>query len=376
MSNIIIPTDGLKEKFDEQLQEFKNSIKSPNVLLLGQTGVGKSSLVNTIFGEKLASISDIKPETRGFHVYNNSLVPVNIIDSEGYELANPEEFKKSLIEFIEKNFSEGDKQIHICWYCISISSARVLPYDLDNLEFLTKEKHIPTCVVFTQCDNDTPEGSTAKSLSEVIGKKFGRHIPFFQTSNDPEINKELGDIERLIEWSINNLNDDNLKAGFIIAQKACLNKKEERANNRIKYYALVAAGIGASPIPMSDAILLTGLQVKMASDIFSFYGLDAKMSDTIKNIIGGRVISMLGKTVAGNLLKLIPGFGQTAGAVINAGVASSITYALGYALVQLTKKAIETEWSGDTKLLETLFSEEMINKYVDEYQKNHKQINK
>ena len=96
------------------------------------------------------------------------------------------------------------------------------------------------------------------------------------------------------------------------------------------------------------------------------------MSDTIKNIVGGRVVSMLGKTVAGNLLKLIPGFGTAVGAAINAGVASTITYALGYALVQITKKAIEAELSGDTKLLETLFTEKMIDKYVNEYNRKNK----
>ena len=371
MSNFIIPTDGLKEKFEKQLQEFKASVKSPNVLLLGQTGVGKSSLVNTIFGEELAAVSHIKPETRGFHVYNSSNIPINVIDSEGYELANPDEFKKMLDQFIEQNFIVADKQIHICWYCISISSARVLPYDIDNIEYLTKQKRIPTCVVFTQCDNDTPDGSIAKSLSEVVGKSFGRHVPCFQVSNDPEINKEL-DIDKLINWSINNLNDDNLKAGFIIAQKADLNKKEEKANERIKYYAAGAAAIGASPIPMSDAILLTALQVRMTSDIFFVYGLNAKIGDTLKNIVGGRVVSMLGKSVAGNLLKLIPGFGTAVGAAINAGVASTITWGLGYALVQITKKAIEAEWSGDTKLLETLFTEEMIDKYVNEYKRKNK----
>ena len=40
MSNLIIPTDGLKEN-DQQLKDFKNSIKSPNVLLFRTNGVGR-----------------------------------------------------------------------------------------------------------------------------------------------------------------------------------------------------------------------------------------------------------------------------------------------------------------------------------------------
>lgn len=366
MSNIIIPTDGLSDKFNQQMQTFINSVKTPNVLLLGQTGVGKSSLINTIFGQNLATVSDTKPETKGFHTYSTPNVPVNIIDSEGYELSNANTFRETLDTFINENFALAEKQIHICWYCINVTSDRVYPYDLSNLEHLTRNKHIPTCVVFTQCDFDDPNGNKAKALSKVILNKFGRHIPCFQTSIDPEINKEL-DIDKLIDWSIKNLNDDNLKAGFIIAQKVDLDKKEEKAKKRIKYYAGVAGGIGASPIPMSDAVLLTGLQVQMASDIFSIYGLNYSIESTIKNIISGRIVSMLGKSVAGNLLKLIPGFGTVAGAVINASVATSITYSLGYALVKIAKKAIESEWDGDVKFLENLLSDEQIEKYIDEY---------
>ena len=120
----------------------------------------------------------------------------------------------------------------------------------------------------------------------------------------------------------------------------------------------------------SDIVCTYGTLEDNTTYYFLDFGSDYKLSNG--NIIASKVISMLGKSVAGNLLKLIPGFGTAAGAAINATVAATITGALGYALVQLTKKAIEAEWSGDSKLLENLFTEENINKYVEEYKKKHK----
>lgn len=364
MSNFIIPTDGLEENYKAQYKELKDQIKAPNVLLLGQTGVGKSSLINCIFGKELAKISNVAPETRGFHSFSQEGMPINIIDSEGYELETCDNYKKFLEEYIDKNFADLSKQIHLAWFCININSNRVLPFELDTISYLQK-KNIPVCVVLTQCDNDTPEGDLASALSDVIKKKFGADIPCFQVCNDKEINKELN-IEDLIKWSEENIKDENLKLGFIIAQKASIEKKYEKASSRIKYYAGVAAAIAASPIPGSDAPLLIAEQCKMAADIFSIYGLDNSVSSIVKNVISGQIIAILGKAVAGNLLKCIPGIGSIGGALINGTVASTITYSLGVGLCKLSKSAVEASLEGNEELLKQIFSQENIEKVLSE----------
>lgn len=126
---------------------------------------------------------------------------------------------------------------------------------------------------------------------------------------------------------------------------------EAQASKSIKYYAGAAAAIGASPIPVSDAVLLTALQAKMMNDVLSKYGVETSLVDIIQQIIGARVVSMLGKAVAGNLIKLIPGAGSVIGGAINAGVASSITYTLGKCAIKAGRMIAENNWQNTPSMV-------------------------
>lgn len=361
-----INKEEIKAQVDKEYQEYIKSIKSANILVLGQTGVGKSSLLNLVFGEDLAKISNVKPETRGFHIYSSEKLPINIIDSEGYELENSSEFKLKLKEYVDAKFTDVSKQVHLAWYCINVSSSRVLPFDIENIKFLTDVLKIPTAVVFTQCDLDDEVGGTASSLNEVIKAKLFNKVLTFQVS----IEKELKlDLESLIKWSINNISDDNVKAAFILSQKADLKAKYDQAFKYIVGAAVTAAAIGATPIPIADSAALLALQTGLALKIFNIYGINNEIGDVVVKILGARIMSIIGKSLAGSLIKFIPGAGTIVGGLINATVASSLTYSLGYALSKFAEQVyveiIEGRFNPD--ILKSIITEENLEILMNQF---------
>lgn len=98
--------------------------------------------------------------------------------------------------------------------------------------------------------------------------------------------------------------------------------------------SLTAAIIGCSPIPFSDAFLLVPIQLTMMGRLHKIFG--QKFSENIgESLTRELVITSLGKSAVGNLMKLIPAVGTVAGAAVNAVVASTITQALGWVTVKM-----------------------------------------
>lgn len=93
-----------------------------------------------------------------------------------------------------------------------------------------------------------------------------------------------------------------------------------------------AAATAASPIPFSDAALLIPIQTTMITGLYKANGANISRG-VVEGALKATMVSGVGKSLAGNLLKFIPGVGTIAGGTLNAGVAVSFTEALGFAVV-------------------------------------------
>ncbi len=143
----------------------------------------------------------------------------------------------------------------------------------------------------------------------------------------------------------------------------------EKADNAVAIAVAATAATGAIPIPFADMPLLIGEQVTLMASICAIYGINIK-KDGLKMLATSAIsaggAALVGKTVATNLMKFIPGAGTVAGGVVSAGTAGVITLAMGKAFIEVCKlvkigKLSEKDLTSSkgTNLMKESFKEQM-----------------
>ena len=119
-----------------------------------------------------------------------------------------------------------------------------------------------------------------------------------------------------------------------------ITKLNEKADQAVALATGTTTLTGAIPIPFADAPLLIAQQVGLMASICGIYGINIgkdglKMLATTVICAGGAFV--VGKTVATNLIKVIPGPGTVVGCSVSAATAGVITFAMGKAFIEVCK---------------------------------------
>lgn len=337
--------DVAKKIMDAIQKEYKE-LKTLNVMILGKTGVGKSTLINNMFNKKMADVGVGKPITKDIKKITLPDFPLAIFDTPGLELSgdfNVDSLMDAVVNEIDKGIRSGDisQAIHCIWYCISTPSHRIEQTEIDFLKkFLgkTSEYDVPVIVVLTQSYSKR-DAQKLKSEVEKENLPIVNVVPVLAENYeiDDEYTAKAYGLERLSEI-MSNVIPDAVQKTFIAVQKVNLELKKGKAQAVVASSAVAAAATGAVPIPFSDAAVLVPEQIAMIGGITAIFGVPMDQGTVMAIIsatIGTAGTTVLGKTIAANLIKLIPAVGSVVGGVISAATAAALTAALGEAYIAI-----------------------------------------
>ena len=278
-----------------------------NIVIMGQSGNGKSTIVNAIMGKEVAPTGKGTAVTKKNQVYStsyrlgNDYWSLNLYDTVGIELSD-EVTKATLID-IEDHLRKSQMQsstfdVNIVWFCINNRSSRFQDFEIDLIRKLSYDYEIPFVIVMTHClDNQTGEleSSIQKEMPEVVTARIlakdyllrgGTIIPAYG----------LNDLLKLSLTEYNRIKVRVLESKLDAIQQKLdvsewyIKNYENRAGACIEEYADKAGKIGW--LPCGCIPLVHSLCIQMIAELHDLYGLSLS-EDFAANIFANIILGLL-----------------------------------------------------------------------------------
>lgn len=357
-----------ENSFELDLEKIKedtfNKKETVNILLMGATGVGKSALVNAVFGSDVALSGNGKPVTQGIERFDLKSKGLILWDTRGIETDAYLETLSLIEKEIESTLNTLDKSKapHIAWICISEASNRIQDSDKKLVE-IAKKFGIPSIIVFTKTQFEAGE-DFFKKAKDILNEDYGDFIQNrYVRVNSQEITingikipkKGLDELVKLTETCLSEAQENvarNFKRIQRVNNKKRLDAMCEEARSIVNVSSAAALAAGASPIPGSDAPIIAAIQSTMIYKINSVFELSSEKSITLSlltGILGITALAQVGKTAFSNILKFIPVAGSFIGGTISGVTAAGITKAVGEAYIAVLKHYYNEE-TGEVEL--------------------------
>jgi predicted GTPase len=261
-------------KLSQDLKTFTESIESPNILITGRTGAGKSTILNAVFGKHLSNTGV------AFGILTKSFIrhgaegdiPLTLFDSPGFEMGREKQFIDDMGSFIDTQQKKGrDGQIHFVWYVVNTPLARFEAFEHELIKRFNKRK-IPVIAVMSQCDraSDVERQQMQYLLARATD---GMTYEIVSVSANPlEIDGEpvclAFGLEELVTKTVARL-PEAYRHAFVATQIVSIREKRIRAYAYVTAGASICFATGYVPVPFTTAIstyfALKQLAVKLAS---------------------------------------------------------------------------------------------------------------
>ncbi|KAJ3569337.1 hypothetical protein NPX13_g6121 [Xylaria arbuscula] len=331
-------------------------LKNCRVLVCGRAGVGKSTLINKVFGSIVTTESSndhgIHDVDEGFEM--DTLPGLIVHDSRGFQSGATEEIEL-LEKFVKKRAAAAkpEDRLDAIWFCIDVPSTRVV-HEADKKIFEILDRYaraVPVIIVRTMKDRFINEhyGAAREQLEDAgyIGEELDRRArvqaeeefsrvkeedirqleqklglekdfaPFVYTSR-----RDQESIKELVKYTIMMVPDDSARANFVSAQIADVDMKISAAieeSMRLLNFTNWSSVMGSM---MFTSVLTTPtISHFLCSRIIKSFGLadSAKVSEIeriARNLLWKNMGTFVSQSFSQLAVLLGLGIGLTVGTVI------------------------------------------------------------
>jgi len=356
----------LARMYTEQRAEAIRDLGRYNLAVFGKTGTGKSTLVNAIFGQRIAATGMGRPVTTGLTYYEHPDGILGLYDSQGFETGQAGD---AVLERLEQIVADSRakplaEQIHAAWYTLRWGDRR---FEEAQAQFVRRlaELGLPVIFVLTQVPMNSA-GAYHSDALELAAYVESLGLPL-SPANRVYLTNALADdfhgtpvhgLEGLLDATFETA-PEAVRNALTAAQSIDMERKKSRATAIVKAAAGTALATGATPIPFSDAAILVPLQIGMIARISSIYGISTPANQTaslVASLLLASGATTAGRWLVSSALRLIPG-GQVPAMAISGTVAATITTAMGYAWMSVCERVL-TDGDVEEARLRDLFAAE------------------
>ncbi len=177
---------GGKERLSEEKQHKVHRPSVRNILVLGKTGAGKTSLLNYLYGFDLPVGAGLPKTGKGLHenVITRNGVAYHVYDTWGVEADSLPEWRKEVLALVSrKNTSPRVSDwFHAVYYCFSASTARIEDAEVEEIIVPLICSGCKVVIVLTNAEDGFHKKQKIDGMKEYLREELVKRLHY-----DPQL---------------------------------------------------------------------------------------------------------------------------------------------------------------------------------------------